>query len=65
MPTVNSTAIRRIEHDDRSLQLSIWFKDSGGPYTYYGVPRSVYLAFLAAGSKGAFFNDYIKDRYNR
>jgi hypothetical protein len=63
MPYVSSSAIRRVEHDERSLQMQIWFVESGGPYTYYGVPRSVYDAFLRAGSKGAYFNTHIKDRY--
>ncbi|MHC1550955.1 KTSC domain-containing protein [Phyllobacterium sp. K27] len=64
MPIVKSSAIRRIEHNPASGTLSIWFVESGGPYDYYGVPGSVYLAFLAARSKGSFFNDYIRDRYS-
>ena len=65
MPTVNSTAIHRIEYDRKTQRLNIWFRASGGPYTYYGVPESVYEAFLAAHSKGAFYADRIKDRYSR
>lgn len=60
MPYVNSSAIARIEWSGGTL--SIWFHASGR-YDYYGVPESVYLAFLAARSKGQFFNDRIRDRY--
>lgn len=63
MPYVSSSAISRIEHDAATSVLSIWFHDRGGPYQYYGVPGSVDDAFLAAGSKGRFFNDHIRDRY--
>lgn len=62
MPYVNSTAISRIEYDPASQQLYITFHESG-TYTYYNVPQHVYEAFLAAPSKGQFFNDYIKDVY--
>lgn len=60
MPYVNSSAISRIEWNAGTL--SIWFRESGR-YDYYGVPESVYQSFLAARSKGSFYNDYIKDRY--
>ncbi|WP_299957079.1 KTSC domain-containing protein [uncultured Roseobacter sp.] len=60
MPTVMSSAITRIEWDSGTL--SIWFRESGR-FDYYGVPEAVYRAFLAASSKGAFFNDHIRDRY--
>lgn len=63
MPQVNSTAIYRIEYDPATRRLHIWFRASGGPYTYYGVPEGVYEAFLAAPSKGTFFADHIRDRY--
>ena len=60
MPFVRSAAISRIEWSSGTL--SIWFHDSGR-YDYLGVPEHVYNAFLAARSKGQFYNDYIKDRY--
>lgn len=60
MPYVNSSAISRIEWKDGTL--SIWFHESGR-YDYFGVPEHVYQAFLAAPSKGEFFNDHIRDRY--
>lgn len=60
MPPVHSTAIARIEWANGTL--SIWFNESGR-YDYHGVPEHVYDAFLAARSKGTFFNDHIKDCY--
>lgn len=60
MPHVNSSAITRIEWDNGTL--SIWFRQSGR-YDYYGVPERVYQGFLAAGSKGRYYNDHIRDRY--
>lgn len=60
MPYVNSSAIGRIEWSDGTL--SIWFHDSGR-YDYPGVPFALYERFLAARSKGTFYNDYIRDKY--
>lgn len=65
MPYVHSTAIQRIEYEAATRRMHIWFTATGGPYTYYGVPEGVYEAFLAASSKGTFFADHIRDRYNR
>ena len=65
MPYVNSTAIAQIEYNSSSHRLQIWFRESGGPYTYFNVPEKAYLAFLASPSKGQYFNDHIRDRYSR
>ena len=60
MPYVSSSAISRIEWDGGTL--SIWFCESGR-YDYPGVPQHIYNAFLAAPSKGTYYNNHIKDRY--
>jgi hypothetical protein len=60
---VPSTAISRIAYEDETRTLSVWFRESGELYRYYEVPRRIYDAFRKAGSKGRFFNHYIKDRY--
>ncbi|WP_370631609.1 KTSC domain-containing protein [Methylovirgula sp. HY1] len=44
--------------------LSIWFRESGGPYYYYRVPESVYRNLLCASSAGIYFNTYIRDNYS-
>ncbi len=64
MPSVISSAIARIEHDPATDDLRVWFHESGGPYTYVGVPAGVYRAFLASPSKGRFFNEEIRDRFS-
>lgn len=63
MPSVSSSAIATIAHDPVTLTLRVTFHGSG-TYTYDGVPRSVYEAFLRASSKGSFFNEHIRDRYS-
>lgn len=60
MPYVSSSAINRIEWGGGTL--SIWFHESGR-YDYYNVPEALYEQFLAARSKGTFFNDNIRDQY--
>jgi hypothetical protein len=63
MPEVSSTAIQRIDYDETSRHLWITFV-TGNVYKYYDVPRGIYECFLRAPSKGAFFNENIKDRYD-
>jgi KTSC domain-containing protein len=63
MPPVTSSAIERIDYDDRAQELRIAFV-GGNVYKYYGVPRPIYDRFLRARSKGAFFNLAIKDRFD-
>lgn len=60
MPSVQSSAIARIEWSDGTL--SIWFHESGR-YDFFNVPEGVYARFLEARSKGKFYNDNIKERY--
>lgn len=63
MPLVSSSAIDRIDYDPSRRLLSIWFRETGGPYGYHEVPPQVFEGFLRADSKGAYFNDHIRDRY--
>jgi hypothetical protein len=63
MPTVDSTAILHIHYDELAAELVITFV-GGNSYKYFDVPRPVYQRFLRASSKGAFFNAWIKDRYD-
>jgi len=60
MPAVDSSAVLAVEHDAGSGRMAIRFV-SGETYVYDGVPRAVYEAFLAAPSKGAFFQAEIRD----
>ncbi len=62
MPNVSSSAMHRVEYDEATGRLDIWFNGTGR-YTYYRVPARIYAGLLAAGSKGAYFNTHIRDRY--
>lgn len=59
---VTSSNIRSIGYDPKAQALEVEFK-SGSLYRYSGVPASVYDTFVAAPSKGRFFDSRIKDRY--
>jgi KTSC domain len=59
---VSSTNIRSIGYDEGSQTLEVEFK-SGGIYDYAGVPKNVHQRFMAAPSKGRFFDSSIKDKY--
>jgi lysyl-tRNA synthetase class 2 len=62
MIEVDSSAIARIEYDAIAHKLEVMFT-TGRVYEYYRVPRSLYDEFIAAPSKGQFFNAYIRDRF--
>lgn len=61
MPLVASSAIWSVELDGQVLVVTF---TTGRRYAYVGVPQDVYDAFLAAESKGAFFNEHIRDSYS-
>ena len=63
MPSVESAAVLRIAYNERGRKLFVTFRETGS-YTYFDVPREEYEAFLASPSKGAFFNERIRDRYD-
>jgi len=60
MIPVSSSAIAAIGYE--SGVLAVTFHRTG---TYYhpGVPYAVFAAFLRAGSKGMFYNCFIRGRY--
>ena len=60
---LNSSAIHAVSYNSTTKTLTIWFTSSGRGYDYYGVPDYVYEGLLNAGSKGQFFNAYIRDQY--
>ena len=57
---VESEAIASLDYHNRVMTIEF---EPGGVYAYYGVPRAVYDAFLAADSKGRFFHAHILERY--
>ena len=63
MPRVQSTAVRSVDYDAASRTLFVVF-DSGDRYAYFDVPLELFTAFLAAESKGRFFAEHVRDRFD-
>jgi len=59
---VSSTNIRSIGYNEGSQTLEVEFT-SGGIYDYAGVPKNLFQRFMAAPSKGRFFDSSVKDKY--
>jgi hypothetical protein len=59
---VQSTAIAAIRYDPARKLLEIEFL-TGRRYRYSRVPLPTYRAFMAAGSKGRFYNERIRDEF--
>jgi hypothetical protein len=62
MVRVNSSAILAIGYDDQIGHMRIQFQQ-GHSYDFCRVPANVHAAFMHAYSKGAYYNEHIKDRY--
>jgi hypothetical protein len=61
----NSSAIRAVAYDERTLNLRItWITfTSGNTYTY-SVPAWRYAGLINASSAGQYFNDNIRDQHS-
>lgn len=62
LPRVKSSMMTAIDYDDDRRELDITFV-GGKTYRYFEVPSDIYDGLLDAESKGAFFNEHIKDRF--
>ncbi|QYY25462.1 KTSC domain-containing protein [Diaphorobacter sp. MNS-0] len=62
MIAVSSTAISAVGYDEKLGLMKITFQQ-GHTYDFCGVPRHIFEGLLRAASKGSYYNDYIKDRY--
>ena len=60
---VESTSLESVGYDSTEQVLEVEFKH-GAVYEYLEVPADVFEAFLAAASKGSFFNSDIKHSYD-
>ncbi len=60
MIPVNSSAIRAVGYFGGILTVEF---TNGRTYDHPGVPVWVFLGLMAASSKGAFYNRYIRGRY--
>jgi hypothetical protein len=61
--TMPSTVIRSFVYEPARRELEITFQ-SGKRYAYERVPPEVYEAMRGAFSKGEFFNEHIRDRFD-
>lgn len=62
MIRVHSTAITAIGYDPATQRMKITFQQ-GHTYDFCRVPQRVFDGLLHSSSKGAYYNDHIKDRY--
>ncbi|HIE11759.1 MAG TPA: KTSC domain-containing protein [Kiritimatiellae bacterium] len=59
---VKSSVLDSVRYDATSQNLVIVF-DNGDIYEYHGVPPSVYEGLMTAESKGRYFHENIRDKY--
>lgn len=57
---VFSSAIKSVGFRNATLEIEV---ASGDVYRYLDVPRDVFVEFMRAESKGAFFNERIRDSF--
>lgn len=62
MIPVRSSAIAAIGYDPRTMQMKIRFVE-GHTYDFCGVPAHVFQGLLHAPSKGKYYSQHIRDRY--
>ena len=58
-----SSVIKGLRYDEASRRLRVWFV-SGSVYDYFAVPEPLARAFVASRSKGRFFSQHVRDRYD-
>lgn len=59
---VISSDLNQVEYNTGENKLTIIF-NSGGIYSYHGVPVAVFDGLINSFSKGKYFHTYIKNRY--
>jgi hypothetical protein len=60
---VESRLIRSVGFDAVDSILEVEMVGGGRVYRYFDVPYSVAEELMAAGSKGAYFNEHVRDVY--
>lgn len=63
MTTLNSSAIRAVDYNEFTGDLTIYFHQSGG-YTFHKVPYAVFAGLVTARSAGSYYNTHIRGRYS-
>lgn len=64
MIAVYSSAMTAVGYDPATKQMRVRFQQ-GHSYDFYNVPLSIHNGLIAAISKGAYYNQHIRDRYQR
>ncbi|MDE1971444.1 MAG: KTSC domain-containing protein [Patescibacteria group bacterium] len=60
-----STCISNVNYNPAAEELDVTFHNpSIGTWRYFGVQAYEAAALIEAGSRGEYFNQYIRDRYN-
>jgi hypothetical protein len=62
MVAVDSTALKSLWYDERKRTLRVTFRNERA-YLYENVSPHEYEDLMAAGSKGAWFNNHIRDTH--
>jgi len=60
---VSSSNLRSVGYDEWTGTLEVEFRN-GGVYQLYDVPASLYHGLMDAGSKGSFYHDNLRSRYD-
>lgn len=63
MISVSSSAIAAVGYDPITMRLRIQFTSDRQFYDFCGVPAHIYQGLMAAGSKGTYYSNNIRDRY--
>jgi KTSC domain len=64
MQPVISRAISAVGYDETTRRMKIRFTSgSGKAYDFCNVPKHIYESLLSASSKGTYYNNHIRDRY--
>ena len=62
MIAVRSSAMTAVGYDPATRRMRIRF-EQGHPYDFCGVPPAIHNGLMAALSKGSYYNQHIRDRY--
>jgi lysyl-tRNA synthetase class 2 len=60
---IESTVLARVTFDEPNQLLLVEFR-GGAIYCYFRVPLTIHHALLAAPSKGAYFNRFVRARFS-
>jgi hypothetical protein len=61
---IESSLLRSVGYDLDNSILEVEIVENGRVYEYFDVPLSIYTELMEAESKGAYFNESIRDLYS-